>query len=82
MRNSLTTLRAAWLGAGLVLGIALAAGTQHATAAARKELRVVPVNKIGFGERGAVQYQALVQALADDGWRYDHAIPGFVVFRR
>lgn len=42
---------------------------------------VVPV-QLPFGEKGARQYQALLQQLSAEGWSYDHDLPGFVVFKR
>ncbi len=50
-------------------------------AQAKPQYLVVPV-QLPFGERGAGQYQALLQQLSAEGWSYDHDLPGFVVFKR
>ena len=68
--------------AAAALGTLLAGTWLPARAAPRPEFRVIPVNTIPFGERGATEYQALLERLAGEGWSYDHGLPGFVVFRR
>lgn len=69
------------LTAGAVLGALLVAASEGG-AAERVEYRVVPVNEVPFGARGAAQYQALLERLGAEGWQHDHTLPGFVVFRR
>ena len=62
-------------GANSLLGIP---ASQSAT---KVEYRVVPM-RVPFGERGAMEYQNLLNDMTARGWKYDHSIPGFVVFRR
>lgn len=69
------------LAVGAALG-ALLASASEGLAAERVEYRVVPVNEVPFGARGAAQYQALLERLSAEGWQHDHTLPGFVVFRR
>ncbi|MGH8644950.1 MAG: hypothetical protein ACREV4_01350 [Gammaproteobacteria bacterium] len=50
-------------------------------AQAKPQHLVVPL-QLPFGDRGARQYEALLQQLSAEGWGYDHDLPGFVVFKR
>jgi hypothetical protein len=45
------------------------------------EYLVVPV-KLPFGERGAREYEALLNDMTAQGWTYDHGLTGFTVFKR
>jgi hypothetical protein len=63
---------------GAVAGLAV----ERAAAATKPEYRVIATNSISIGPRGADQYLSLLQRLGDEGWRYDHSLDGFVVFRR
>lgn len=55
--------------------------TVAAAPASRIEYQVVPV-KLPFGERGAREYEALLNDMTAQGWTYDHGITGFTVFKR
>lgn len=71
----------------LTLSIAaVAAGAIFATAgteaAGPPQYRVLPINDVPFGRTGAVRYETLLTQMAQDGWSYDHSIPGFVVFSK
>ncbi len=70
------------LGTAAMLGFLAGTGSGVSVAAERAELRVIPTNEIPFGARGAARYQALLERLDGEGWRHDHTIAGFVVFRR
>ena len=50
-------------------------------AQAKPQYLVMPV-QLPFGDRGARQYEALLQRLSAEGWSYDHDLPSFVVFKR
>ncbi|MGH8579568.1 MAG: hypothetical protein ACREVK_05390 [Gammaproteobacteria bacterium] len=50
-------------------------------AQAKPQYLVMPL-QLPFGDRGARQYEALLQQLSAEGWSYDHDLPGFVVFKR
>jgi hypothetical protein len=80
-KDTLTTLTRY----GLVLAIGIAAnnllGIAPSQSAPKVEYRVVPM-RVPFGERGAIEYQNLLNDMTSRGWKYDHDIPGFVVFRR
>ena len=80
----LTTIRRALsaLPLVLVLGSLAVIVVQRATAATKPEFRVIPTNSISVGPRGAEQYHGLLTRMTDEGWRYDHSLDGFVVFRR
>ena len=80
-KNTLTTVARY----ALVLAIGIAAnnllGIASSQSAPKVEYRVVPM-RLPFGERGAMEYQTLLNDMTARGWKYDHDITGFVVFRR
>lgn len=80
-KQRLTTLARYALILALGIGINSLFGITPSQSATKVEYRVVPL-RVPYGERGAMEYQDLLNNMTAKGWTYDHSITGFVVFRR
>ncbi len=82
MKTTLAVKLAGFIALALtVTGINYALWPADVAAQAKAEYRVVSI-KLPFGERGALQYEALLNDMAAQGWQFDHTITGFTVFKK
>ncbi len=69
------------MAAGLLLALSIF-GVKQVEAQAGSQYLVIPVNDFPFGQRGAQRYLRVLSQMNADGFKYDHSISGFVVFKK